>query len=121
MAKKKKSKPKLLVVFDTSVLFDRVAYNLMQSEVRQLIEMNSRHPDLSIKWCFPGIVIDERRYQMQNKAFELLPSIEKLEKLLGHNLNITKDILVNRVDAAIDKQLDELNISTLNIDTVKVD
>jgi len=94
MSKKKKSKPKLFVVFDTSVLFTQVAYNLVRSEVRQLIEMNSQHSDLSIKWYLPSIVIDERRYQMQNKAFELLPSIEKLEKLLGHNLNITKDILV---------------------------
>jgi len=93
MAKKKKSKPKLLVVFDTSVLFNSVAYDLVRSEVRQLIEMNSQHSDLSVKWYLPNIVIDERRYQMQGKAFQLLLSIEKLEKLLGHNLNITKEPL----------------------------
>lgn len=121
MTKKKKSKPNLFVVFDTSVLFTQVAYNLVRSEVRHLIEMNSQHSDLSIKWYLPNIVIDERRYQMQNKAFELLPSIEKLEKLLGHNLNITTDILIVRVNEAIDKQLEELNISTLDIDTSEVD
>ncbi|TKJ37725.1 MAG: hypothetical protein CEE38_06535 [Planctomycetes bacterium B3_Pla] len=119
--KKKRSKPKLLVVFDTSVLFARVAYNLVRSEIKQLVETNSQHSDLTIKWYLPGIVVDERRYQMRNKAFELLPSIEKLERLLGHNLNITKDILVGRVDEAINKQLEELNISTLDLDTADVE
>lgn len=118
--RKKKSKPKLLVVFDTSVLFAQVAYNLVRSEVRQLIETNSQHSDLTIRWYLPGIVVDERRYQMRNKSFELLPSIEKLERLLGHNLNVTKDILVSRVNEAIAAQLEELNIFTLDLDTADV-
>ena len=121
MPGKKKTKPELRVVFDTSVLFTQVAYDLVKSEVRQLIEANSKHPDLSIRWYLPSIVIDERRYQMQCKARELLPYITKLEKLLGHNLNITDDILASRVDDAIEKQLGELEISKLNIDITKVD
>lgn len=121
MVEKKKTTPRLLVVFDTSLLFSQVAYDLVCNEVKTFISVNSKHPDLCIQWYLPRTVIDERRYQMRNKAFELLPSITKLEKLLGHNLNITEDILINQVDAAIEKQLKELQISTLDIDTAKVD
>jgi len=64
MPRKKKAKPELKVVFDTSVLFSQVAYDLVRSEVRQLIEDNSQHVDLSIRWYLPDIVVAERRYQM---------------------------------------------------------
>ena len=119
--RKKKMKPELKVVFDTSVLFSKVAYDLVRNEVRQLIESNSQHVDLSTQWYLPRIVVDERRYQMQRKAFELLPSIVKLERLLGHNLNITEKILRNSVDEAINKQLEELAISILEIDIKDID
>lgn len=121
MPSKKKPIPELRVVFDTSVLFTQVVYDFVRSEVRQLIEGNSKHPDLSICWYLPNIVVEERRHQMQRKASELLPSIAKLEKLLGHNLNITNNILANRVNEAIEKQLGELGISILDIDTTIVD
>jgi len=117
----KKKKPELKIVFDTSVLFSQVAYNLVRNEVSQLIENNSQHADLNTRWYLPCIVVDERRYQMQRKAFELLPSIVKLEKLLGHNLNITKKILINRVDEAINEQIKKLAISILEIDINDVD
>ena len=121
MPRKKKTKPELKVVFDTNVLLSQVAYNLVRNEVKQLIESNSQHVDLSIRWYLPSIVVDERRYQMQRKAFELLPSITKLERLLGHNLNITEKILRDRVDEAINKQLEELAISILEIDIKDID
>ncbi|HEB36361.1 MAG TPA: hypothetical protein ENI18_11045 [Candidatus Aminicenantes bacterium] len=121
MPRKKKTKPELKVVFDTSVLFSKVAYDLVRNEVRQLIESNSKHVDLSTRWYLPRIVVDERRYQMQRKAFELFPSIVKLERLLGHNLNITEKILRDRVDEAINKQLEELAISIFEIDIKDID
>lgn len=121
MSRKKETKPELKVVFDTSVLFTQVASDLVRSEVRSLIEANSHHVDLNIQWCLPSMVVDERRYQMQRKAFDLLPSIIKLEKLLGHNLNITEAILTHRVDEAIASQLKELGIKELNIDINTVD
>ena len=68
MPRKKKSKPELRVVFDTSVLYSQVASDLVRSEVRELIEHNSGHADLKKDWYLPNIVIDERRYQMQQKA-----------------------------------------------------
>lgn len=121
MAKSKRAKPELKVVFETSALFTKVAYELLSSGVKKLIELNSQHSDLSIKWYLPSIVVKERRYQMQCEAFSLFPSVIKLERLLGHNLNITEDILKSRVNEAIEKQLSKLGISTLDIDTSQVD
>jgi len=121
MSQRKKTQPELKVVFDTSVLFTQVASDLVKSEVGDIIEKNVHHSDLTIQWYLPEVVLDERRYQMESKAFEFLPSIGKLEKLLGHNLNITEDILVHRVDEAIKRQLAELGISSLPIDTSVID
>jgi len=121
MAKSQRAKPELKVVFETSALWTKVAYELLSSEVRKLIELNSQHSDLSIKWYLPSIVVDERRYQMEYEAFSLFPYVTKLERLLGHNLNITEDILKSRVNEAIEKQLSKLGILTLDIDTSQVD
>jgi len=121
--KPKRRKPalKLLIVFDTNVLYAQVASDLVNKEVNKLIKTNSSHLDISVKWFLPSVVIDERRYQMRIKAFELLPSIQKLERLLGHNLNITKDILIQRVNDAIQSNLTELNLIVLPIETDKID
>ena len=104
MAKGKKKKPalKLLVVFDTNILYTQVASDLVRVEVRKLIKENSSHSDISIKWFLPSVVIDERKYQMQKKAFELLPSLQKIEKLIGHQLNITEEILIQRIDEVLE-------------------
>ena len=121
MAKRKKPALQLLVVFDTNVLYTQVASDLVKAEIRNLIKDNSSHTDVSIKWFLPSVVIDERRYQMPRKAFELLPSLQKLEKLLGHNLNITKEILIQRVNESILSSLEELNLTELKIDTSSID
>jgi len=77
--------PKLLVVFDTNVLYTQVASDLVRAEVQRIIEENSNHPDLIIEWHLPEVVIGERKYQMLVKAKELIPNLSKLEKLLGRS------------------------------------
>lgn len=119
--KKKKAKPELRVVFDTSILFTLVASDLLKESVAKLILENSNHADLQLSWYLPQMVIDERRYQMTEKARELLPSIQKLERLLGHNLSITEDILDLRVNEAIERNLKELGLTTLDLDVQKTD
>lgn len=121
MPKKKKTNPQLLVIFDTNVLFTQVASDLVRKEISTLIDENSSHTDIDIRWFLPSVVVDERRYQMRNKAFNLLPSIQKLERLLGHNLNITEDILIQRVNEAVNNSISDLNINELVVDTKDVD
>lgn len=120
MVEKKQTTPKLLVVFDTSVLFSQVAHDLVCTEAKEFIKANSQHTDLNVQWYLPCIVIDERRYQMRSRAIELLPPVKKLETLLGHNLNITESILDDRINDAIEKQLGELQISKLDLDIDRV-
>ena len=121
MTRKRKTRPELKVLFDTSVLFTPIAYDLMKPGVRRLIEENSSHPDLALSWYLPRVVVGERQYQMQQGALKLLPNLEKLERLLGHRLNITSDILATRVEAAINDQIEEMSITVLDLDTNAVE
>ena len=109
MPKKPKPKPRLLVVFDTNVLYTSVASELVRTDVKNLIEENSSHPDLEIIWYLPKVVVGERRYQLTAKARPLLPNLEKLERLLGHSFGIGKDPLELHVDKAIENSLGQLD------------
>ena len=121
MASKRKSLRQLNIVFDTNVLHSQAAHYLLRSEVQDLIKQNSGHVDLSIRWLLPEVVINERRYQMQRRALDLLPNMEKLEALLGHKLGITPNILEQRVSEAITQQIGELGMEVLELDTSSVE
>lgn len=121
MGRKRKLPPQLNVVFDTSALYTQVAYDLIRKEVKEIIQQHTQHTDLSIKWYLPEIVIHERQYQMNSEAIKLLPALKKLETLLGHSLNITEDILKQRVKEAVRYQIDEFGFKVLSIDTNNVD
>jgi hypothetical protein len=121
MARKQQSIRTLRVVLDTSAIFTQVAHELVTAEIAQLIQGNSAHPDLKISWHLPETVIEERAFQMKEKAAALLPSIEKVEKLLGLKLAITKDTLDDRVNAAIDSQLLKFNIQVASLDVESVE
>jgi len=89
-------------------------------EVSELI-IQSNYPDLEIKWYMAEIVQHERAYRMEEKAIGLLPSIEKLERLLGHNLNITEAIVRSRVQECIKQKKKELGLVALSLDYSLVD
>lgn len=116
-----KKKPELKVVFDTNVLWTGSASDLLKQEVSELIEANSQHSDLAISWYLPEIVRHERQFQMLTQSLELLPSIQKLERLLGHNLNINEGIIKQRVNEAIESQITKLGINVIRLDTARVE
>jgi hypothetical protein len=111
----------LKVVFDTNVLFNGSTSDLLTREVIELIEKYSAPSDIKISWYLPEVVLNERRFQMRKKGSELLPSLEKLEKLLGHNLGITKEIIESRIDDVIHRAIHQYNLKTENIDIQLVD
>jgi hypothetical protein len=123
MAKRKSQKksPELKIVFDSSALYTGSASNLLNREVVQLIEENSCHPDLTVTWYLPEIVVHERQYQMLRRGLDLLPSIQKLEKLLGHNLNITEAIIQSRVKETVEKELGKYGIQVFSLAADEVD
>jgi hypothetical protein len=88
VAVKKHTTTELKIVFDTNVLHNQSASELVRLEVAQLLTDNANHEDLKLSWFIPETVKLERRYQMLAKAAELMPGIQKMERLLSHNLNI---------------------------------
>jgi hypothetical protein len=111
----------LKVVIDTNALFTGSASNFLRKEVADLISQNSSLPDLTIRWIVPEVVRHERQFQMQQAALQMLPTIERLERLLGHNLNITREILDARVNEAVDRQVQEHGITVQPLSSTDVD
>ncbi|OFY09300.1 MAG: hypothetical protein A2X05_12700 [Bacteroidetes bacterium GWE2_41_25] len=119
--KPKKSKRELRIIFDTNAIFIGTASDLLRKEIVDLIESYSKLPDLTLQWYLPQVVVEERKFQMIKKGKELLPSINKIEKLLGHNLNITEDIIESRVIETVGKQIEKNNLKVIQIETSKID
>jgi len=107
-------------VFDTNVLFTGSASDLVRQEAANLINQ-SRFPDLDIQWYLPNTVRLERQFQMQKAALDLLAPVARVEKLLGHNLNITSELLIARVEAAIEQRQKELGLITLTPEYPSID
>jgi hypothetical protein len=117
----KKLKRELRIIFDTNVVFIGTANDLLRKEITDVIDSYSTLPDLEIKWYLPETVIEERTFQMIKKGKELLPSIAKLERLLGHNLNITQDIIISRIRETVSKQIITNNLNIIKIEPLKID
>lgn len=117
----KKKKLKLKVIFDTNVVYTGSASDLLRNEIVELIINHKSLSDIEIEWYIPETVIKERIFQMNKKGNELLPNIQKLEKLLGHNLNITKEIIEGKVLDVVNKQLVCLGIETIKLDIAAID
>lgn len=118
---KRGSVAELRVVLDTSALYTGSANYFVRKEVADLITQHRDLPDLRIAWYVPSVVKDERHFQMISEAQRFLDPIAKLERLLGHNLNITTDILDSRVLEAIEKQVGEHTINVLPLQPAKID
>jgi hypothetical protein len=85
-----------------------VANRLVAKEISDFI-LQSLDNDLNPSWYVPSIVIGERRFQMFERAKRLLPHLEKVEQLLGHQLGISDKVLAARVDDAIKQHMDTQN------------
>src|SRR5204862_86291 len=79
------------------------------------------HPDIQIRWYLPHVVRCEREFQMRENGVALLPAVQKIERVLGHNLNITESVIVSQIEQLISKQLGDVGIEVLKLDIDKVD
>jgi hypothetical protein len=104
------------VVFDTNVIKSEDAHQLINSATKELIAKHKSHIDLDIHWHLPDIVKHERIRQMRVQSNGLLPQVEKIEKLLGHNLNITKENLYGLIDVHVNKSISSAGLSILPLD-----
>lgn len=118
---KKERIPELKVVLDTNSIYTQREHFLLKPEVYELIQDNHKHSDITLTWYLPEVVRHERQYQMINNGIALLPSINKIEKILGHNLNLTEDTIRQRIPTLIDQQIQDSKIEILQIKTDMVD
>ncbi|HHF7375608.1 PIN domain-containing protein [Legionella bozemanae] len=116
----KKKTPEIKIVLDTNALYTKDAYYLCKKAIGDLITEESGRNDINIAWHLPQTVINERNYQMIVAIEQLWPNIEKLQQILGHNLNITKDLLIKRIQECIEDQIKAFNISVIDIDESQV-
>jgi len=119
MAKKKVVE--LHVVFDTNALYTGAAHYLINRDVHELIDKQRESAEPHIVWHLPEIVRDERHFQMLQEARKFLGPVEKLQRLLGHNLNITEDILQSRVKESITAQITEHGLQLIPLNHASVD
>jgi hypothetical protein len=106
---------------DTNAIFTGTASDLLRREVDELIRASTVHGDLNVRWYLPEIVRHERQFQMLSRGLQLLPSIEKLERVLGHSLAITTDIVEARVKETVERQIQERELQVQSLDTARVD
>jgi hypothetical protein len=123
--KKKSRKSQLRVVFDTNALYVAPpslgsASDLVRDDIVNLIS-ESKYPDLDISWYLPEVVRHERQYQMQTEALKLRFPINKIERLLGHNLGLTDQVLLDHVKQKIDEKELQLGVNEIRLDHSKID
>ena len=116
-----KKRRELKVVFDTNALFNKSEHYLLSHDVYELITESARHNEIDLTWVLPEIVRHERQVQMFKVAAPLTRTIAKLESLLGQKLNITQEIIEEKIIAGIDSQAADLGIQIIPLDTAKVD
>src|ERR1039458_4569483 len=115
----------LRVVFDTNALYVSPtslgsASDLVRQEIVDLIA-SAKYPDLNILWYLPEVVRHERQYQMQSEALKLRSPINRIERLLGHNLALTDESLLNHGEGKINETERALGLHELKLDHSKVD
>jgi hypothetical protein len=111
--------PQLRVVFDTSVIRNFSGNDLLKREVIELIQ--EKPADIDVTWHLPETVRHERQYQILKQNSDLPDIAKRLEEVLGHNLNVTTEIIEQRVEQLINRQIEELKINVIRVDCTKVD
>lgn len=104
---KRKQKLQIKIVFDTNAIWTRGESFLLKREMSELVAGNQGDAHLDIEWILPEVVLGERIYQMQLEAIDLLPNLSRLERVIGHPLNITEDIVKARISEAVQRQVEQ--------------
>lgn len=108
------------VFFDTNILYTNQAHLLLPRKVVDYIRDHRKIESVEIKWHIPRMVIEERRHQMSVSAESLMPKVNDLEKLIGHNLGINSEVLNDRITSKINKAIEEHGLEILELDSSKI-
>jgi hypothetical protein len=123
--KRRGSRSQLRVVLDTNALYVTAtsigsASDLVRQEIVNMIA-EAQYPDLEVVWYIPEIVRHERQYQMQAEALKLRAAINRIERLLNHNLALPDSALLDHVQRKIEEKEKELGLQEIRLDHSTVD
>ena len=113
--------PKVKVMLDTNVLFNEDEARLFSNSAEKFIETAAAQTGLIIEWLLPDVVSAERFHQMNSRAVKLLTPLGRLERLIGHKLAMTEEILGDRVNKVIANDKEKLGVIDFTVDYAKVD
>ncbi len=102
---KQKQKLQVKIVLDTNAIWTGGESYLLRQEIADLVDANQGDIHLEIEWILPEVVLNERLHQMRREAFALLPSLVRLERVIGHPMNITEAVISQRISEAVDRQV----------------
>ena len=95
----------LRVVLDTNAIYSATTGYLLAYETQKLIEETRLDPHLNVSWYLPQIVLDERRYQIQQEAAKLRSSVRNLEKVIRHTSDLTDSLIQDRIASSVTDQV----------------
>jgi hypothetical protein len=107
---KRRQKLQFKVVLDTNAIWTGGESYLLRREMSDLVDTNRGDAHLAIEWILPEVVLRERLYQMKREAVSLLPSLARLERVIGHPLNITEEVISDRISDAVNRQVQHLQL-----------
>lgn len=111
----------LKIVFDTNAIFSTAGGRLVSYDAEKLIREAQGDAHLSVTWYLPQVVVDERRYQLQQEAVQLRGQLKKLENVLRHQFGINEQFINDRIDASIAKQLQDNGLKICQSDPAEID
>ncbi|MFN8221464.1 MAG: hypothetical protein U0S12_15180 [Fimbriimonadales bacterium] len=78
---KQHQRRKVVVLFDTNILFTKSVTDFLSAGAAAFLQKNSNHKDIHLEWLVPELVLEERREQMLREARDLYPAIKKFGEL----------------------------------------
>jgi hypothetical protein len=109
------------IAFDTNLPFTESESKLINKPLTDFIRewAASTHP--RITWYLPDIFRNERAHQMALAASKLLVQVDKVSKLLDRDFGITRTGLEQAIDGVIAREIEQLRLVLLKLDTSAVD
>ena len=121
MGKQTAIRHRLNVVFDTNALYTQRIDDPVNDAAAEVIKAHSKHVDVEITWSLPEMVVREREYQMLDEAKKYVVSLNKIERLLGTNWNVTPENLELQIQKSIQNRMHQLGLVMVPLNPAPVD
>ena len=101
----------LRIVLDTSAIHTESEGYLLAMEIGALAKNQRGDPNLNLRWYLPDVVVQERQFQIQQRAVKLFQNVADLEKVIGRSLDVTERQIRELVSQRVNEQIREYGLS----------